>query len=131
MSTTWPESIYELELGTGLAVCVAHRGEHAHYNGGCQALPPRRPPSTLPSCRQDPSCRQAEGSHVHAPPTRVELDPELLAEAAMAIVRRVAASGPRPSTWRPPLDPMVPPPESTAGERPITGVQIVSADDPE
>lgn len=114
MSTSWPESIYELELGMGLAVCVAHRGEHVHYNGGCQALPPRRPPTTPPSCRQDPSCRLAEGSHVHAPPTQVELDPALLAQAVAAVTRAILRD--RPPVHRPPS---APEPQPTSPRRVI------------
>lgn len=90
---SWSPSIYESDRAIGLAVCVAHRGAHQVYLGGCHALPPQRPPYTVPlrACRVDPSCRLADGTHTHAVTSRVDLDPDALADAIVRASRAVRA----------------------------------------
>jgi hypothetical protein len=46
-AVTWPESIFSLDTGLGLATCVAHRGEHCFYQGGCIAFAAQHQPKTL------------------------------------------------------------------------------------
>lgn len=78
---TWHESIYELEAGLGLAVCVAHRGIHPAYLGECVAFPVHRQPKRLRVAltRQDRPEPAPE-------PVRVELDESRLAAGiAMAL----------------------------------------------
>lgn len=89
----WTAALYgAIEAGIrsdALAVCVAHKGAHTFYLDGCHALPKQRAPFTnpLPRCREDAACRLAHGTHVHAPPTRIEIDVESLAEAIVRASR--------------------------------------------
>jgi hypothetical protein len=46
-AVTWPVSIFELDTGLGLTVCVAHQGAHVFYNGGCVAFAAQHQPKTL------------------------------------------------------------------------------------
>ena len=71
---TWPADIYDLDAGLGLAVCVAHRGEHPCHLGGCVAFADQRQPRRLRVAltRQDRPEPAPE-------PVRVELDESRLA----------------------------------------------------
>jgi hypothetical protein len=90
-ATAWPESIYALEAGLGLAVCVVHQGAHIHYQNACVGFQMKRrrmfdgPP--LRRCNE-PGCNFAEETpHSHQPPVepvRVAIDEERLA-AGIAI----------------------------------------------
>ena len=113
----WPEGIYELEAGRGLAVCVCHKGAHGWYLDGCHALPTQRAPYTNPlaRCREDPTCRLADGTHVHAPPTRIEIDVNGLAEAIVRASRAVREER-QPRQSGPP-SPDAPPPGSSILDR--------------
>jgi hypothetical protein len=46
-AVTWPVSIFELDTGLGLTVCVVHQGAHAFHNGGCVAFAAQHQPKTL------------------------------------------------------------------------------------
>jgi hypothetical protein len=46
-AVTWPVSIFELDTGLGLTVCVVHQGAHAFHNGVCVAFAAQHQPKTL------------------------------------------------------------------------------------
>jgi hypothetical protein len=71
-AVSWPESVFALDAGLGLAVCVAHRGGHVWYLSGCQALPTQR-------SRWERHLTSREPSPEPAPTPRVEIDMEGLA----------------------------------------------------
>ncbi len=85
----WPVALFEVERGIGLAVCVAHRGAHAWYQGGCVAFAAGRLPrwaGRAKSC-PEPGCHEAPYiPHRHPADNRVEVtfDEERLAAAIVA-----------------------------------------------
>jgi hypothetical protein len=105
-AVTWPLSIFELEAGIGLAVCVQHKGRHIWHLDGCVGFGAERQPKALRVAltRQD---RPPDPE-----PTEVVLDEtKLAAGIALALDqliqrRREARSSSAP---QPPSEPTVPP----------------------
>lgn len=64
----WPDSLYHLDRGVGLAVCVAHHGEHVWQSltGDCMHLqePPRRG-RYQPCAKHDGRHQDVSGQCVH------------------------------------------------------------------
>jgi hypothetical protein len=103
-AVTWPASIYELDAGIGLAVCVSHRGEHIFHGGGCVAFAAQRQPKSL-------RVRIAGQDRPAPPPEPLVDESRLAAGIAMALdqlmlCRREARSSSAP---QPPSEPTVPP----------------------
>jgi len=106
----WPVSTFELDAGLGLAVCVAHRGAHVHYAGGCVGFARGRQPKAL-------RVKLTEQDRVPEPaPLRVELDEARLAagialtlDGLMQRRREGRAARPESSSQQPPAEPTVPP----------------------
>jgi hypothetical protein len=74
MTVSWHPSIFALEAGVGLAVCVSHAGAHVFYLGGCQALQPAQPKRL----RAAILARSLDREH-RPEPARVEIDADALA----------------------------------------------------
>lgn len=69
---SWHPSLYALDRGVGLAVCVAHRGAHA-WLGWCQALQPAQPKRVRMAILARSLDRELAPE-----PVRVEIDAEAL-----------------------------------------------------
>jgi hypothetical protein len=92
-SWTWPPSLYAaIEAGLddfAPSVCVAHRGQHVYYQGGCVVMG-RPNPVVHHHCLHDPDCTLPEYlRHNHQERIKVTLDPD---ELASAIVEAAAAT---------------------------------------
>jgi hypothetical protein len=106
-AVTWPVSIFELDAGLGLAICVAHQGRHIWHENGCVGFGSERQPKALRVAltRQDRPLEPA--------PTEVVLDEtKLAAGIALALdqlmQRRREQQSPGPAPESPPERP--PPP---------------------
>lgn len=118
-AVTWPVSMFELDSGQGLAVCVAHRGEHAFHNGGCVAFAAQRMPKTLRVrlTRQD---RPVEPERA---PVEVQLDEtKLAAGIALALDRLMERRRRSEADHGGPQSPPIPGPASPGNGRSVRGI---------
>jgi hypothetical protein len=112
-AVSWPESVFALDAGLGLAVCVAHKGGHVWYLSGCQAMPAQR-------SRRERHLTSREPSPEPAPTPRVEIDMEGLAGGiALALDRLMERK-------RQERAPGADAPSRREGEAPLGGVPTVT-----